>query len=246
MAEGLEGEPRVGQGAVSDRTVDEPGARRRLAQGERGYRLARHQRPGVVERRQIDHVVIEGVGDPAVLVAPLQELHIHAHVLTGGDDGLSLRQQRGELGQGPAQRDPVLFPFLGVVAEELGGLGGDAIGACRSPSTHAGPALHQPVVGDDHADLGDVVELGIETAELAVQEGESEFGQIPRGSVRLRGAPNGSRTRVSALRGPRPRPLDDGSEANEPNRCPLRLSILRLGSGCGREVGRITTPLQLR
>jgi hypothetical protein len=31
----------------------------------------------------------------------------------------------------------------------------------------------------------------------------------PEGSQN--GAPNGTRTRVSALRGPRPRPLDDGS-----------------------------------
>jgi hypothetical protein len=85
----------------------------------------------------------------------------------------------------------VLLPFLGVVAEELGGLGGDAIWAAdHLPLT--GPAFGQPVVGHDHTDLGDVVKLGIETAELAVQEGESEFGQVPLGSVPLGGAPNGS------------------------------------------------------
>ena len=46
--------------------------------------------------------------------------------------------------------------------------------------------LGQPVVGHDHRDLGDVVELGIEATELAVHEGEGEFGQAILASRRAR------------------------------------------------------------
>ena len=63
VAERIEREARVRHRAVRHGPVDQPGVDRGLAQRERRDRLARHQRPGVEERREIDHVVVERIGD---------------------------------------------------------------------------------------------------------------------------------------------------------------------------------------
>ena len=62
---------------------------------------------------------------------------------------------------------------------------------------------------------------------------------------RKRGAPNGNRTRVSALRGLRPRPLDDGSAqtggpklAGPPELCPHRLCPPGSPPGCKKPQGK--------
>ena len=176
VAEGLEGQAGVSQGAVGNGAVGQPGVGGGLAQGEGRYGLAGDQRPAVVEGGEVDDVVVEGVGDPAAAEAPLQELDVHAHVLAGRNDLDAPGEHRDQLLECLAERDAVLLPLLGVVAEDLGGLVGDALGS-RLHLPVLLPELGKPVVGHDHPDLGDVVKLGVEASKLAVQEHEGEFGQ---------------------------------------------------------------------
>ena len=69
------------------------------------------------------------------------------------------------------------LPVLGAVAADLRGLGRDAVRS-RGDLPLARRELVEPVVGDDHRDLGDVVQLRVEAPELAVHEREGEVGQL--------------------------------------------------------------------
>ncbi len=84
---------------MGDLALDEARRDRRLAQGKGGDSIARHERPRVEERGEIDDVIVEGIGDLATLVGDLEELHIHAYVLPGRYDDLALRHHVGEFGQ---------------------------------------------------------------------------------------------------------------------------------------------------
>ena len=161
-------------------------------------------------------MIVEGLGDPAGLVGALQEDHVHAHVLAGRNHRLALAAAAPRTRSGPgargtrlraprrSRRSPKIFAASGLMRS----------GRARTFHSRS-DVLREAVVGEDHADLGDVVELrrrgrrtrsrGRRRRTLARLLRDGEAGG-KRG-----GAPNGSRTRVSALRGPRPRPLDDGS-----------------------------------
>ena len=105
VPEGLEGEARVGHRAVRAPVPStSPAGAGGLAQRERGRGLAGDERPGVVERREVDHVVVEGPGDAARLVGALEERDVHPHVLTGRHDRLALGKQRRRARRAPGAR----------------------------------------------------------------------------------------------------------------------------------------------
>ncbi len=168
--------------------AEEPRGRRGLAQRDRAGGLPRNQRPGIVERREIEDVIVEGVGHGAVAEGAFEEQRVHPHVLPGRHH-LPIPGQHGDdLAEHLAQ-PRCLRPELGVVAEDRRRLGRDPLGACA----HAPVSLRELVqagVGQDHADLGQIVEIDVESAEFAVEEGEGELAaharSIPPDRTRLR------------------------------------------------------------
>ena len=54
-------------------------------------------------------MVVEGVGDAAAAVGPLEELHVHADVLPGRDGGLPLRQELAQISLSTWRRGSASF-----------------------------------------------------------------------------------------------------------------------------------------
>ena len=174
MPEGVQRQLCVGHGAMRDRILDQPGCQRRLAQRERRKRLTRHQRPRIEQGRQVDHVVVEWIRNFAAAEPPFQKLDIHPNVLSRGDHKSAFGQHVAEFGQNLAQLRRAL-PISLVVAADRGSFWADPFGSGQN--LPLGPRqFDQPVIGQDHSDFGDVVELRIEPSELAVHERDDPLG----------------------------------------------------------------------
>ena len=131
-------------------------------------------------------MVVERVGALAGAVRALEERHVHAHVLPRRDHRLALRQQLIDRREHVSEVGGVL-PVLGAISADLRRLRRDAVRPGRDlPFTRC--ELVEAIVGHDHRDLGDVVQLRVEAPELAVHEREGEVGQLYpclRGGVAL-------------------------------------------------------------
>ena len=175
MAETFERQARILEGTVSDGAAFEQARRhRRLPQRNGTHRLSRHQRPRIEQGREVDHVVVEGVGDVATLECTFEEKHVHANVLAGGDHLAILGQHLDDLGQHLS--DTRRFRPQGfVVTEDRRGLGRDTLGAGADAPLGLG-GLCEAGVGHDDSDLGEIVDLDIEATELTIHKCKGEFG----------------------------------------------------------------------
>src|SRR5262249_61482658 len=99
-----------------------------------------------------------------------------AAVGPGGDPGFAGRRGRVDRREHLAQVRGAL-PVLGAISADLGRLGRDPVRPrCNLPLARG--QLVEAIVGHDHRDLGDVVQLRVEAPELAVHEREGEVGQL--------------------------------------------------------------------
>ena len=147
MPEAFEGESRVLEGAMRDAVLAEQACRRRrLAQRDRSRGLSRDEGPRVVERGEIEDVVVEGVGDVAFAEGALEEEHVHPDVLASRNHLPVLRQHRHDRFEYLPQRRR-LGPERLVVAEDRGGLLRDPLGAGADTPLRLGLLLEATVMG---------------------------------------------------------------------------------------------------
>ena len=174
MAIALEGEAGVFERAMRHATVSEQArSRGGLAEGNRACGFSGDKRPRVVERREIQDVIVEGVGDPALLESALKKDHVHPHVLAGGNDLAVLRKHFNDLGEHLAHARS-FRPECFVISKDRRGFLGDALGAgANSPLRFRG--FYEAGIGHDDPDLSQVVNLDIETTKFTIQEREGKL-----------------------------------------------------------------------